>query len=82
MKIVKDPEGYFVLDSKNQKVELYLEGQIVQKVDQLLDISASFWYKNYKDDIVNTPYETIIDNEDKSFKSLKYSIINYLRKHK
>ncbi len=77
MIIAKDQEGYFVLDDAKQKVLLHHKGKVIQKLPTLADIGLSHWYSNEKNNIINTPYEIIIDNNDRSFKSLRYSILEY-----
>ena len=73
MKVCKDDEGYFILDSANQKVNIYFNGDVVPKVPSLKDLTLSRWHSNEKGNIITSQFDTLIDG-DRSFKSLQYTI--------
>lgn len=77
MIIAKDKDGYFVLDNAKQKVNLSYKGSIVDRLPTPAHIGLSHWHTNEKGNIITTPYEVIISNGDRSFKSLRYSILKY-----
>ena len=74
MKIVRDIEGYFVLDNANQKVNLMYEGKMVWKLPTPYHIGLCYWHSNEKGNIVNTPFEIVIDNIT-SFKAIKFELM-------
>lgn len=76
MKICRDPEGYFVLDNNNCKVNLYYKGKVVFKLPTIFHVGLSFWHGNEKGNIINTPMEILVDDIT-SFKALRYSIFEY-----
>ena len=77
MKICKDPEGYFILDNANQKVNLSYEGKKVVKLPTIMHIGLCYWHSNEKGNKVITPYETLIDGI-RHFKAIRFEILEYL----
>ena len=77
MKIVKDNEGYFIVDDRHQKVNLMFESKKVWKVPTIMHLGLTYWHSNEKNNIISTPFEVIIDNIT-HFKSIRFYILQYL----
>jgi len=80
MKIVKDNQGYFILDDANQKVILNYKGQEVCKLPTIFHLGLTYWVRNEHKNIITTPFETVIDNIS-HFKSIKFYILQYAIDH-
>lgn len=79
MKICKDKDGYFVLDSCNQKVQLWYNGGIYDRLPTLYHIGNSYWHKSFKGEFEPEGYEILID-DIRSFKAVRFAINDYFIK--
>lgn len=77
MKICKDTEGYFILDSNNCKVNLSYKGLIDFKFPTIMHLGLANWHSNEKGNIVITPLEILVD-DIRHFRAVKYAVLEYL----